>query len=147
MKVDWKTPEDAPQLRALIAGEQNAKQRDRFRVVLLAGCGLGDQPECDRELIAAAVGRARQFVDQWVGRYRAGGIEALYPHKQRGRLAGSVSRSSRNSSPGWSGARSLRRIFRPTTARSCGKRFMRVLESSTRSTGATIFCIVWAMTT
>lgn len=84
MKVDWKTPEDAARLRALIAGEQNAKQRDRFRVVLLAGCGLGEQPECDRELIAAAVGRARQFVDQWVGRYRAGGIEALYPHKQPG---------------------------------------------------------------
>jgi transposase len=84
MKVDWKTPEDADRLRALIAGEQNAKQRDRFRLVLLAGCGLGDQPECHRELIAAAVGRARQFVDQWVGRYRKGGIAALYPHKQPG---------------------------------------------------------------
>jgi transposase len=84
MKVDWKDPEDARRLRELIAGERDAKQRDRFRVVLLAGCGLGDLPECDREFIAQAVGRSRQFVDQWVGRYREEGLEALYPQKQPG---------------------------------------------------------------
>jgi transposase len=84
MKVDWKDPEDARRLRELIAAERDAKQRDRFRVVLLAGCGLGDVPECDREFIAAAVGRSRQFVDQWVGRYREDGLEALYPQKQPG---------------------------------------------------------------
>jgi len=84
MKVDWKDPVDAGRLQALIAGERDAMQRDRFRVVLLAGCGLGDLPECDREWIARAVGRSRQFVDQWVGRYRDNGLEALYPRKQPG---------------------------------------------------------------
>lgn len=84
MKVDWKDPEDARRLRELIAAERDAKQRDRFRVVLLAGCGLGGMPECDREFIAQAVGRSRQFVDQWVGRYREEGLEALYPQKQPG---------------------------------------------------------------
>jgi transposase len=68
----------------LIAAERDAKQRDRFRVVLLAGAGLGDLPECDRQFIAGAVGRSRQFVDQWVGRYRKAGLEALYPQKQPG---------------------------------------------------------------
>ena len=84
MKVDWKAPEDAGRLRELIAGERDAKQRDRFRVVLLAGSGLGDIPECEREFIAQAVGRSRQFVDQWVGRYRRQGLEVLYPQKQPG---------------------------------------------------------------
>ncbi len=84
MKVDWKDPGDADRLRAMIAAERDAKQRDRFRVVLLAGCGLGGQSECDREFIAQAVGRSRQFVDQWVGRYRQEGLEALYPQKQPG---------------------------------------------------------------
>jgi hypothetical protein len=68
MKVDWKDPGDAERLEELIVKEKQAKQRDRFRVVLLAGQGLGDQKECSREQIAAIVGRARQFVDQWVGR-------------------------------------------------------------------------------
>lgn len=84
MKVEWKDPQDADRLRALIAAERDAKQRDRFRVVLLAGSGLGEMPECEREFIAAAVGRSRQFVDQWVGRYRQEGLKALYPRKQSG---------------------------------------------------------------
>lgn len=84
MKVEWKEPTDADRLRALIAGEANAKQRDRFRVVLLAGAGLGEQKECNREQIAAVVGRARQFVDQWVGRYRKEGLAGLYAKKQPG---------------------------------------------------------------
>lgn len=84
MKVEWKEKEDADRLRILIATETDAKQRDRFRVVLLAGAGWGDRAQCSRETIAAAVGRSRQFVDQWVGRYRAAGLAALYPHKQPG---------------------------------------------------------------
>ena len=84
MKVVWKNPEDADRLRELIKSEKDAKQRDRFRVVLLAGCGLGDMAECEREFIAEAVGRSRQFVDEWVGRYREKGLEALYPQKQPG---------------------------------------------------------------
>jgi transposase len=84
MKVEWKDPADAVRLRALVAGTSDAKQRDRYRVVLIAGAGLGDDPEVDRERIAAAVGRSRQFVDQWVGRYRAGGLDALAPKRQPG---------------------------------------------------------------
>ena len=78
MRVDWKDPGDADRLRGLIAAETHAQQRDRYRVVLLAGAGLGNQKECSREQIAAIVGRARQFVDQWVVRYRRQGLAGLH---------------------------------------------------------------------
>jgi transposase len=84
MNVQWKDQGDADRLRELIGAEDDAKQRDRYRVVLLAGSGLGDVPECEREQIAAIVGRSRQFVDQWVGRYREGGLALLVPQKQPG---------------------------------------------------------------
>jgi transposase len=84
MKVWWKDPSDAQQLRELVRATTNAKQRDRYRVVLIAGEGLGDQPELQRKPIAAAVGRSRQFVDEWVGRYRRGGIGGLTHKRQRG---------------------------------------------------------------
>jgi transposase len=84
MKVCWKEPSDAQRLRVLVRDTANAKQRDRYRVVLIAGEGLGEQPELQREQIAATVGRSRQFVDEWVGRYRRGGIEALTHKRQRG---------------------------------------------------------------
>jgi transposase len=84
MKVNWKDPSDAQRLRDLVAKEANAKQRDHYRVVLIAGEGLGGQPELERQEIAAAVGRSRQFVDTWVGRYRRGGIDALRAKRQPG---------------------------------------------------------------
>ena len=84
MKVDWKDAADERRLAGLVAATSNAKQRDRYRVVLIAGRGLGGEPELDRGRIAAAVGRSRQFVDQWVGRYRTGGIDALVPKRQPG---------------------------------------------------------------
>ena len=84
MRVEWKEPGDGTALAALAAGEGEAKQRDRYRVVLLAGRGLGDRAELTREQIADGVGRSRQFVDEWVGRYRAGGIGALAPKRQPG---------------------------------------------------------------
>jgi len=84
MKVEWKNPSDAQWLRERIGSESDAKQRDRYRVVLIAGEGLGDQAELQREQIAAAVGRSRQFVDQWVGRYRQAGLERLTPKRQAG---------------------------------------------------------------
>lgn len=84
MKVDWKDASEEQRLAELVATTPGAKQRDRYRVVLIAGRGLGDLKELDREQIAAAVGRSRQFVDQWVGRYRRGGIDALVPKRQRG---------------------------------------------------------------
>jgi putative transposase len=84
MKVDWKDAGDEQRLVDLVASSLNAKQRDRYRVVLIAGRGLGEAPELQREQIAATVGRSRQFVDQWVGRYRKSGIEALVPRRQPG---------------------------------------------------------------
>ena len=59
--------------------EPNAKQRDRYRAVLLAMDGLeGDE-------IAGRVGRSPRFVDEWAGRYRKGGLDALVPKRQPGR--------------------------------------------------------------
>ena len=84
MKVAWKAPQDPSHLRELIRDAANAKQRDRYRVVLIAGEGLGEQSELRREQIASTVGRSRQFVDEWIGRYRRGGIEALVPKRQPG---------------------------------------------------------------
>src|SRR6476646_474273 len=84
MKVDWKDAGDQQRLAELVASSSNAKQRDRYRVVLIAGAGLGDEPELEREQIAATVGRSRQFVDEWVGRYRKGGVQALVPRRQPG---------------------------------------------------------------
>lgn len=84
MQVDWKDPCDADELRVLIAAEKQAKQRDRLRVVLLAGEGLGAQRELEREEIASVVGRSRQFVDEWVGRYRRQGLAGLHAKKQPG---------------------------------------------------------------
>jgi transposase len=85
MKVEWKDPTDASTLAAQMSSERDAKQRDRYRVVLLAGRGSADRAaELAREQIAAMVGRSRQFVDEWVGRYRRGGLESLRPRRQPG---------------------------------------------------------------
>jgi transposase len=84
MNVQWKNPDDPQRLADLIHQTPKAKQRDRYRVVLIAGSGLGDRSELFRHEIAAVVGRSRQFVDEWVGRYREGGINALIPRRQPG---------------------------------------------------------------
>ena len=84
MNVQWKDASEEQRLVELVATTSNAKQRDRYRVVLIAGRGLGERRELRREQIAQAVGRSRQFVDQWVGRYRRGGIAALVPKRQPG---------------------------------------------------------------
>jgi transposase len=87
VKVNWKDAGDGEHLTGLVHGTVNAKQRDRYRVVLIAGQGLGDRSELPREEIAAAVGRSRQFVDQWIKRYRTGGVDALVPKRQPGAAA------------------------------------------------------------
>jgi transposase len=73
-------PDDPQRLRELIRAESDAKQRDRYRAVLLAMEGEeGDQ-------IALRIGRSPRFVDDWVARYRRGGIGAIrtkpYPGRQ-----------------------------------------------------------------
>ena len=84
MRVDWKDPGDRDRLVELMAVAREAKPRDRLRVVLLAGEGLGPEKELQREQIAAVVGRSRQFVDTWVGRYRRQGLAGLEAKKQPG---------------------------------------------------------------
>jgi transposase len=92
MTVTWKEPSDSQRLKELVATVDNAKQRDRYRVVLLAGDGstlAGDgsasHRQLTREQIAEIVGRSRQFVDEWVGRYRSKGLPGLIPHRPKGR--------------------------------------------------------------
>jgi transposase len=96
MKVDFKKPKDLEDLRRLVRDVTDAKQRDRYRVVLIAGEGLSGKTDIYREQIALVVGRSRQFVDEWVGRYRDGGLETLVPKRQLGakpKLSPSSSRS------------------------------------------------------
>ena len=88
MRIEWKSPADRDEVMRRIAkaGKQRRTlQRDRLRVVLLAGDGDETGRELFREQIAERVRRSRQFVDQWVGRYRAGGLDALVAKKQPGR--------------------------------------------------------------
>ena len=68
-------------MEEMVRSESNAKQRDRYRAVLLAM----DQAEREGDEIAEIVGRSPRFVDEWAGRYRRGGIAALVPKKQPGR--------------------------------------------------------------
>lgn len=75
---------DLDRLRQRVRDERKAVQRDRYRVVLLAAEGGGREGEMTRERIAAAAGRSRNFVDTWVGRYRAGGIDHLRARRQPG---------------------------------------------------------------
>ena len=79
MTVTLHDPGDREELENLVAGAKIARQRDRYRCVLLAMDDLeGDE-------IAERVGRSPRFVDEWVGRYRSRGIKALVPRKQPGR--------------------------------------------------------------
>jgi transposase len=92
MRIEWKSPTDRDELVARIAKatkQRRTLQRDRLRVVLLAGDGDGDGDATGRELfreqIAQRTRRSRQFVDQWVGRYRTAGLDAIVARKQPGR--------------------------------------------------------------
>ena len=79
MHVTIHDPTDLDQLRQRIDREKNAKKRDRFRAVLEALEG--------RETLAivAIVRRSRKFVQDWVYRYRDGGLAALEGKKYPGR--------------------------------------------------------------
>jgi transposase len=83
MKVSLLDPADLQKLQERVRSETNARQRDRLRAVLLGaegeeGCELeGDQ-------IAHRLGRSPRFVDQWLARYRAGGLAAIRAGKAKG---------------------------------------------------------------
>jgi transposase len=82
MMVSLRDAGDRQSLDELVARERDAKQRDRYRAVLLA---MDDEEELEGDQIALRLGRSPRFVDEWLARYRKGGIDALRPKKQPGR--------------------------------------------------------------
>ena len=79
MNVTEREPRDVERLEDLIAAEQKAKQRDRYRMALLAIRGE------KKKDIARLLGVPTSVVEEWAYRYRDHGIEALRPKKQPGR--------------------------------------------------------------
>jgi len=79
MRVLLDQPDHLEQLQQLVRDERQALQRDRYRAVLLA---VGD---LEGDEIALRIGRSPRFVDEWIGRYRKGGLAALLPRKQPGK--------------------------------------------------------------
>lgn len=79
MDVELRDPADRQRLTEAIRRERNAMQRDRFRAVLLAIEGSKAKD------IAAKLGRALRFVQQWAYAYRDGGLEAIRIGKSTGR--------------------------------------------------------------
>lgn len=79
MQVKLRCPEDLTQLQQQSRQQRDAKQRDRYRAILLAIEGH------DAPAIARTLGRSRRFVQGWVYRYRDGGLEAVVPKRQTGR--------------------------------------------------------------
>ena len=79
MNVRLHHPKDLQRLREISRKERNAKQRDRYRAVLLALEGQRT------EAIMRLLDRSRNFVQRWVYAYRDGGIDAICPRRQTGR--------------------------------------------------------------
>lgn len=72
MNIVEREPGDIGHLERLIRRERGARQRNRFRIALLAIKGL------EKEEIARRVGVAKSTVEAWAYAYRDSGIEALY---------------------------------------------------------------------
>ena len=79
MEVHPHNAQDLVELHQRIRREKNAKQRDRYRVVLLALQGH-EAPQ-----IATRVARSRRFVQSWAYRYRDGGLVALQERPRSGK--------------------------------------------------------------
>jgi transposase len=79
MKVKAHHAKDLQQLRDISRKHLDAKQRDRYRAVLL---GLQGQPT---KTIMHILDRSKNFVQRWVYAYRDGGIDAICPRRQSGR--------------------------------------------------------------
>jgi transposase len=79
MDVALDRPEDADALHEWIGQENNARQRDRYRVVQLAVAG----ETCPT--IMRMLGRSRGFVQRWAYAYRDGGLDAIAVKPQPGR--------------------------------------------------------------
>ncbi len=78
MNVSVREPTDLDELRRRIRQEANAKQRDRWRAVLLA---LQEKPTAE---IMSKLDRSKNFVQRWVYFYRDHGLERVRPQKQPG---------------------------------------------------------------
>jgi transposase len=79
MNVDPHHLTDVEELRRRIRQERNAKQRDRWRTVLLALEGETTVAIMDK------LGRSKNFVQRWVYLYRDDGLERVRPLKQPGK--------------------------------------------------------------
>jgi transposase len=79
MNVKLHHSKDLKQLHYRCRKEHNAKQRDRYRAVLLALEGQ------NTEAIMHTLDRSKNFVQRWVYAYRDGGIDAICPRRQTGR--------------------------------------------------------------
>lgn len=79
MKVIERESGDAGVLEGLIAAEQKATQRDRYRMALLAIRGT------KKKEIAGLLGVPTSVVEEWAYRYRDGGVDALRSKKRTGR--------------------------------------------------------------
>ncbi len=79
MDVELNCPKDLVELRQRSRKERNAKQRDRYRAVLLA---LNGQTT---EVIMHTLDRSKNFVQRWVYAYRDGGMDAIHPRRHTGR--------------------------------------------------------------
>ena len=78
MNIELRCPEDLEVLKKLQRPERNAKQRDRYRAVLIAMSGKTASE------IAATLDRSRRFVQQWAYRYRDGGLANLAEQPRSG---------------------------------------------------------------
>jgi transposase len=79
MRIPLHHPEDLEHLRQRCRQQQNAKQRDRYRAVLLALEGH------EAPAIARLLGRSRAFVQRWGYVYRDRGLDAIVPQRPTGR--------------------------------------------------------------
>ena len=79
MNVKAHHAKDLQQLRDISRKHLDAKQRDRYRAVLLALQGQ------TTKAIMHTLDRSKNFVQRWVYAYRDGGIDAICPRRQTGR--------------------------------------------------------------
>lgn len=78
MYIRERMPGDIDRLARLVKHQREAKQRDRYRMVLLALRGE------EKARIADLLGAAKSTVEKWAYAYRDGGIDALIPGKAKG---------------------------------------------------------------
>lgn len=79
MHVKLHDPQDLTRLRRQSRRQRDAKQRDRYRAILLALEGH------EAPAIAQTLGRSRAFVQRWVYAYRDHGLDAIAAKRQTGR--------------------------------------------------------------